>query len=115
VFVHDIILISDSIIHADGFHGKGNLLEVKIYTSQTIEPGTYTSKAGNAPFRLYSSAVYLNYTIGPVSSGEEHQGTPDGKVKVSKSGDIYVIDISATMDGKNIRAHYKGSLPVISY
>jgi hypothetical protein len=116
-FRHELDLLTDGFtITGDDIDGVGSGLVLMINGSTiNLDAGTYTftgTEENPKAFELWEAYAYLDYNT-DTGVGQELEFTA-GKVTISKSGDIYTIDVEGTASGKAIKAHYTGAITAAS-
>jgi hypothetical protein len=126
-FRNDLILYTgfDLITEDDGekeFSGEGDAVLLSINTSsQNLEEGTYTwtgTEEDPSVFDFWSGNVILSYNT--TTEVGESWDFIDGEIQVSKSGDVYTIMLTGTIDADlnhdgdfedvQVSASYKGKI-----
>lgn len=113
IYRHEVAFLGEGLSVSDvdiDVVGEGNALLLEIVSSTTaLEPGTYAFKGsdvGSKPFDLSYGTAYIDLNT-PDKQDFEFTG---GTMTVSKSGDVYTIDVNATADGLAVEGHFSGKL-----
>lgn len=113
---HELDLLGSGLsIKNNEITGKGDLVYLIVTSSTTgLDEGTYTygdhnDLANRVPLKVWVAGYYVNINTETLDSDADHEFTAVS-LKVTKSGDKYIIDIDGTASGKPIKVHYEGSL-----
>jgi hypothetical protein len=111
IYRHEVAFLGEGLsISDDEAVGEGNALLMEIVSSTTaLEPGTYAFKGsdvGSEPFDFSYGTAYIDLN----AADEQDFDFTEGTITVSKSGDVYTIDVSGTADGLAVEGHFSGKL-----
>lgn len=117
IYFHEIILLSSGLTIGDNtITGTGNSITFKLVSStNNLIDGTYVLNSDIKSAKatdLVGSVIELAYTK-ETEQGERYESISSGQVTVAKSGDVYTIDFTGTIDGKLITLHCNGILTAI--
>ena len=117
LFFHRVMLLSDGFtINSQNVLGTGSGIVVTIASDKpNIKAGKYafnphTSEPNASD--LLQAVLLDNYNLG-TESGDRRETLTEGYLKISKSGEDYVIVFEGTIDGDHVEVHYSGAVNLI--
>jgi hypothetical protein len=114
IYRHELAFLGEGLSIVEGQAvGEGNALHMEIVSSTTaLEPGTYSFKGSDVGSKAFDFSYGTAYIDLNADDEQEFEFT-EGTITVSKSGEVYTINVSGTADGVDgvaVEAQFSGKL-----
>ena len=109
-WINDLIIVGPSINHSEGeFTGIGDFVVIGLgLPGNTLVEGTYDWQLESdwSSGGLLGASAGVNYNVG-TNEGTSHYFS-GGKVVVTHSGSLFMLEIDGIADGKSVTGRFKG-------
>jgi len=115
-YYQNVLMLLSAGLTSGGQHlsGVGDAIQLSLTGVSTgLDDGTYVlvdSAAANGPFQITAGRIQVR---NDASTQIQLFSSTSGQMTVSRSGQVYTIDIAGVADGKKLDTHFAGTITSI--